>query len=280
MRFIKQFLLFLLLIIGLSDISFSQKMKAEEVLAKHLESIGTAETRVGVKTLIAVGDATAKFISTKDQVIQGRVVMASEGAKNFFGMNMNSSAYPGERFSFDGKNAHVAFVQRGQRSILGNFVQSNNRILEESVFGGVLSSSWLMLNREGSKNKLSFDGTKKIDGKETYVLNYSIKGSDVDVILFFDKDTFRHVRTEYKRTSSAGIGLRPEDSTRYSATNLKVTEDFTDFKPEKGLTLPHSYRLYYSITGQNGTTEIEWSFKLTEFAVNQKLEAQTFDAVP
>jgi len=102
----------------------------------------------------------------------------------------------------------------------------------------------------------------------------------VDIILYFDKDNFRHVRTEYKRTSSAGIGVRPEDSTRYSATNLKVTEDFTDFKAENGLTLPHSYRLFYSITGQNGTTEIEWNFNLTEFALNQKLDSKTFDAVP
>lgn len=280
MRLIKPFLLSLLLIFGLTDIFFAQKMKTEEVLAKHLESIGTADARAAVKTLIAVGDATAKFISTKDLVVQGRIVLASEGSKNFFGMNMNSTAYPGERFSFDGRNAHVAFVQRGQRSILGNFVQSNNKILEGSVLGGVLSSSWLMLNMENSKGKLSFDGTKKIDGKETYVLGYSTKGGDLDITLYFDKETFRHIRTDYRRTSSAGIGSRPEDSTRFSATMLKVTEDFSDFKAENGLTLPHSYRLFYSITGQNGTTEIEWSFSLTEFGLNQKLESSTFEAVP
>jgi hypothetical protein len=279
MKFIKQFTLSLLLICGLTEIFFAQKMKTEDVLAKHLESIGTADARAAVKTLIAVGDATAKFTSTKDQTVQGRIVLASDGGKNFFGLNMNSTAYPGERFSFDGKNTHVAFLQSGQRSVLGNFVQTNNRILDEGVFGGVLSSSWLMLKMEGSR-KLSFDGKKKIEGKETYVLGYTIKGGDVDIILYFDKDNFRHVRTEYKRTSSAGIGVRPEDSTRYSATNLKVTEDFTDFKAENGLTLPHSYRLFYSITGQNGTTEIEWNFNLTEFALNQKLDSKTFDAVP
>jgi hypothetical protein len=59
-----------------------------------------------------------------------------------------------------------------------------------------------------------------------------------------------------------------------AAQKLKVE----DSRDEKGLTLPHGYRLVYSITGQNGTTEIEWSFKLSEFAFNQTLEEKTFDA--
>ncbi len=42
---------------------FAQKMKAEDVLAKHLESIGTAEARASTKTQIVVGDALVKFIS-------------------------------------------------------------------------------------------------------------------------------------------------------------------------------------------------------------------------
>ena len=50
------------------------------------------------------------------------------------------------------------------------------------------------------KAKLSLEGTKKIDGKENYVLSYSPKGgSDVDINLYFDKETFRHTRTEYKQ---------------------------------------------------------------------------------
>src|SRR4029078_7883379 len=110
-----------------------------------------------------------------------------------------------------------------------------------------------------------------------YALGYSPKGGgDITVTMYFDKDTFRHVRTEYKRTSSAAIGLRPEQSSGFSESRLKVTEDFTDFKAEKGLMLPHTYKLVYSISGQNGTTEIEWNFKLNEFAFNQKHEPKTF----
>ncbi len=256
---------------------FAQKMKAEDVLAKHLESIGTAEARASTKTQIVVGDALVKFISPRNTDVQGRIVLASAAEKNFLGMSLNAIEYPQEKFSFDGKNAKVGFIKDGFRSKLGNFVVANDLLLEESLLGGTLSTSWALLDVAAKKPKLSFDGTKKIDGKEVYVLGYSPKGGgDVDIKLYFDKETFRHVRTEYKRTSSAAIGLRPEQSSRFSESRLKITEDFSDFKAEKGLTLPHNYRLFYSTIGQNGTTEIEWNFNLTEFSFNQNLAPNTF----
>ena len=94
-------------------------------------------------------------------------------------------------------------------------------------------------------------GTKKIDGKEVYAVGYSRKGgSDVDVTMYFDKETFRHVRTEYKRTSSAGIGTSPEQSSGFSETRYKLVEDFGNFKTVNGLTLAQSYKVLYSATGQ------------------------------
>lgn len=60
-------------------------------------------------------------------------------------------------------------------------------------------------------------------------------------------------------------------------TRYGLTEEFSDFKTENGLTLPRKYRLFYSATGQQGTTEIEWMFVLNEFAYNQKLDPKTFE---
>lgn len=40
--------------------------------------------------------------------------------------------------------------------------------------------------------------------------------------------------------------------------------------------LPHTYKLLYSVSGQSGTTEIEWNFELNEFAFNQNLDEATF----
>ena len=279
MKFLKIVVISALFVSALAFSVKAQKMKAEDVIAKHLESIGTAEKRRSIKSQIAVGDVTVKYITQKNQTTVGRIVLASSGEKNFFGMSLNAVDYPSEKFSFDGKKAKAAIVRVGTRSILGNFVSSNQKLLEESLLAGALSTSWSMLNIEARKPKLSYEGTKKINGNEVYAIGYSVKGGgDVDVTLFFDKATFRHVRTEYKRTSSAGIGLNPNQSSGFSETRIKVTEDYSDFKEFEGITLPQSYVLLYSVTGQNGTTEIEWKSNLTEFAFNQDIEESTFDA--
>lgn len=262
---------------GLSSIVLAQKLKPEEIVAKHLDSIGKPEIRNLIKTQIAVGRVTFKSISVKNLTTEGRVVMASADNKNFFGLNMNAPDYPMEKFVYDGKDSNVALIRTGGRSTLGNFINSNSLILEGSLFGGVLSTSWSLLDLKRNDAKISSDGTKKIDGREVYILSYSPKkGSDVDVTIYFDKETFRHIRTEYKRIASAGIGLRPEQSSGFNESRFKLVEKFSDFREEKGLMLPHNFQLEYSVTGQNGTTELEWVFNLNEFAINQILDPNTF----
>lgn len=272
------------LVLTVSAVSFAnaQKLKAEDVVAKNLESIGTPEARAAAKSLIAVGNGTAKFLSNADLQSPGRIVIASEGTKFFFGINLESTTnrFADELYTFDGNASSVGLPRQGNRSALGLFVQSNKMTIEQGLLGGTLSTAWVIANISENKGKLSFDGLKKVDGKEAYVLGYSKKGGgDVDVSLYFDKDTFRHIRTEYKRMSSAGIGLRPEDSTKYDETRFKLVEEFGDFRAESGLTLPHTYRIVYSTSGQRGTTEIEWKFTLNEFSANQKLEPTTFKAL-
>lgn len=268
---------FLTLFIGV-DFTIGQRMSAEDVLAKHLDSIGTATVRATTKNQVIVGDAVVKFITQKSPQVVGRIVLASSGEKNFLGMSLNSINYPQERFSYDGKNTGIGFVKVGSRSVLGNFILSNEKLLSESLLGGVLNSSWALRDIPNKKAKLSFDGAKKIDGKEVYVLSYLAKSSDITINLYFDKTTFNHVRTEYKRISSAGIGLRPEKSSGFSETRLRIIEDFSDFKAENGMMMPHGYHILYTTTGgSSGTTEIDWSFNLREFAFNQKLADNTFD---
>ncbi len=256
----------------------AQKLKAEDIVAKHVESIGSAEKRAAMTSMMAVGDATVVFVTQKNQTAIGRIVVASTGPKMFLGLNLNAADYPQEKFSFDGKDAHVAYVRLSERSVLGNFLLSNKGLIEDSLLGGTLFSSWSLANPNDNKAKISGGGTKKIDGKEVYVIDYSPKGgSDVSITLYFDKETFRHVRSEYKQMSSAGIGLKPEQSSGYIETRTKVIEDYGDFKDESGLMLPHSYSITYSISGQRGTNEVQWKFALTEFAFNQKFDDATFN---
>jgi hypothetical protein len=276
MKFVR-FPVFLVLLF-LSLPVFAQKLKPEEIIAKHLDSIGTAEARAAAKSRMIVGDVLVTFISQKNQTAQGRIVMASEGNKSLLGMTLNAADYQMEKFTYDGKKARTAFAYLTTRSFLGNFVDSNNVMLEQGLLSGALSTAWTPLNMAEGKGKFNGGGIKKIDGKEVYAVGYSPKGgSDVEISLFFEKDTFRHVRTEYKRVSSAGIGTSPDQSAGFSETRYKLVEDFSDFKDEKGLMMPHLYKILYSVTGQRGTNEVQWAFTLPTFMPNPKLEANTFD---
>ncbi len=256
---------------------YGQKLKPEEIIAKHRLSIGSAERLSSVKSLIAVGEVRVDYITQKNQPAAGRIVIASEGNKIFFGMQLNATDYPQEKIIFDGSKTDVAAVRAGSRSIFGNFMQSNNAIVSQGLISGTLATSWALLDAAQRGAKISSGGTKKIDGKEVYVLNFNPKGtSDLDITLYFDQQTFQHVRTEYKRTSSASMGRTPEESSRMQETRLKVTEDFSDFKEVQGINVPSKYRIHYSISGQNGTTEIAWTANLSEFAANQPLDPGTF----
>ncbi len=258
--------------------AFGQKLKPDEIVAKHLESIGTAEARAAAKTRMAVGEAVVTFVSQTNQTTQGRIVLASAGEKNFFGLVLNASDYPGEKFSYNGAKAKVEVPSTTPRSYLNIFVDGNSSVLRDSLLTGSLASSWALADVGGKKGKVSGGGLKKVDGKEYYVLGYSPKGGgDWDISMHFDKETFRHARTEYKRTSSAGIGTNPNQSSGFDETKIKITETFGDYKVQGGLMIPNSYKLLYSETGQRGTRGVEWAFSLSEFAFNQPLDDKTFD---
>lgn len=266
----------LLAIFGLVPYVAGQKLTAQEIISKHLDSIGTAEKRALFKSIVVTGEVDRKHITRKSQPTNGRIVLASDGNKLFIGMNLNGTEDPQERFIFDGSKSAVGLANVGGRSLLGNFIQSNSVLLSNGLLSGTLGSSWIFLNYDG-KGKISTSGTKKIGGREAYGISFSPKGgSDIDIKMYFDQETFRHVRSEYSATRSASQGRTIDESARNRETRMKLTEDFSDFKEKDGMTLPSKYKIFYSYAGQNDTTEIEWTSTISEFAVNQKLDAGTF----
>ncbi|MBK9527632.1 MAG: hypothetical protein IPO41_04790 [Acidobacteria bacterium] len=277
----KNVLMLLLAFVILVPSASGQKLKAEEIIAKHLSSIATPEKLSSVKSLIAVGEVKVDFITPKNQPTSGRIVLTSQAGKSFFGMQLTAIDYPREMIIFDGSKTDVAMVRAGTRSSLGNFIQSNSAIVSQGLMGGTLMTSWNLLAAAQGGAKITTSGTRKVNGKEAYVLSIVLKGgSDLDITMFFDQKNFQHLRTEYKRTSSAAMGRTIDESARNSETRIKVTEDFSDHQDYQGIVLPRKYKLYYSISGQNGTTEIAWTGEFTEFALNPTLDPATFGIKP
>lgn len=256
----------------------AQKMTADEIVAKNLGAIGSAEDRAKMNNVTAVGDVEfTKSTSTKT-VSPGKVVFASEGNKVLFAMNFPSSIYQTEKIVFDGKDHSVDFSQPGLRSIIGDYLWRYDTIIRHGLLGGVLSKGWGLIDIASHNAKVSYDGTKKLDGREVYVLSYEPKkGSDVRIKLFFEKETFRHVRTEYRRLNSAGASNNPNTASSLTETHEDMTEDFSDFKTEYGITMPRVYKLHVYVERNRANYESFYTCTFKDFYYNSKFDAATFN---
>ncbi|PYT00418.1 MAG: hypothetical protein DMF63_07570 [Acidobacteria bacterium] len=262
----------------------AQDLTAEQIIAKHVESIGPKDKLDAVKNQLIFCDATFTF---KGAVVtlNGKALVLSEGQKNLFGMNFNSNDYPVDRFGFDGKDVKVGRPTTGSsHSLIGDFLYNNRSILKEGIFGGTLSASWPLLASE-RKAKISVEGKKTMDGKNLIGLSYVPKSAaDVTIKLYFDETTFRHVRTEYTVVRPASIGTGGVDSSaRQSSTTYRVYEDFSDFTKMGALTLPKNYKITYIRSGSDPVTirqhlnrDAEWKFTVTNINFNQALEPGSF----
>jgi len=262
----------------LNEIS-AQKLKPEELVSKHLEALGAAETRESVETRITNGTVVVTFREPGTGQVGGRVVLASEGVKNMLAMVFdNSSNYTQEKLGFDGNEVSGSYVRPGTRSTLGDFLLTHKTIVKQGLVGGVLSQSWPLLDMSGKKTKLEMSGTKKIGDRQAFQLKYYPSGgSDLRVSMFFDSETFQHLRTEYTRTVSAQIGSTPETSAQQSETRYKLVEDFSNYRREGGLTLPHTYKIILEITGRTGSFKADWEMNFSDFAFNQRIDPASFD---
>ena len=260
-----------------SQTSAIQKMTPEDVVARHLESIGTAKARESVTTRIISGASQVIFHTAPTGQAVGKAVLASEDTKSLIGMSFPSPVYPREQLGFNGGSFVAAYVTPGVRSPLGAFLMTHNLIFKEGLMGGALSAAWPLVDVAKRSPKLEYVGTKKVNSQMLQELRFVPHGgSDLKVSLFFDQETFRHVRTEYERTIAGPTGDRSYIAGVTREVRYKMVEEFSDFKPEAGLTLPHIYKINLFVDSPNGTSQTEWILKLAQFTFNDKIDPSSF----
>jgi len=140
-------ILFALVAIGLSGTLATAKdagLKTEDLVAKHLASIGTPEAIAAAKSRVVEGKVHFTFQS-QSAAEDGKQTFASEGDKLHFYVGLPNPNYRGERFVSDGSKIYIADMKPGIRSSLGEFIHVQDRIIREGLWGGVLSTNWALL---------------------------------------------------------------------------------------------------------------------------------------
>ena len=96
-----------------------EKLKLEELVAKHLASIGTPEALAAARSRTIAGTAQVIFRIGGQGLLNGKGSVVSEGRKYFIGMDFGILNYPADDLAFDGENLTVNNIKPGRRTKSG-----------------------------------------------------------------------------------------------------------------------------------------------------------------
>jgi hypothetical protein len=259
----------------------AQNLTSDQIFEKHLESIGSKDKRLGLKTLFAAG--AGEFESRRPLVKGGgKAVVVSDPENLYYLMGLNSNDYPFEKVGMFGNKISLPFISAGSRSLLGSFLNEHPKVLSDSLFSGSMSLRWITNVAGNKKLRMKSAGMKKVAGRQLRAVDVqsSTKGpDDFKIRLFFDAETFRHVRTEYRREIQVERIVFGQQN-QQASSRLDLTEEFSDFKEVDGLTLPYHYKVTFSSNSNADMHENSWTIRVVQYYINPNLAADffTFDA--
>lgn len=254
------------------------KVTLEELIAHHLDAIGTVQARAAVRNRVVAGPVNLVSRIGTATNMNGQAAMAFSGVKLRYSLRFPSPQYPGEQLGYDGSKILTGSLPGGQRSALSLYLQQQGLPLREGLLGGTVSTAWTMLRLDQLKPRLDYRGLKKIDGRQLYEVGYRAQkgSSDLKVTLFFEAETFRHVRSEYEFKIGARLGNGPNESSKSQEDYYKLVEDFDDFRTADGLTVPRKYRLRLQLQTSRGSNLFDWNIAIDQVLHNQTLDEQIF----
>jgi hypothetical protein len=247
-----------------------KKLTPEELIAEHIKSIGSPTVLEGIRTRAIMGTSTVQFVHGAFGQPSGQAQIASDGRKFGILMRYDNLAYPGEHFAFDGKDVTFGRFMPGKLSPLAEFINRFDGVMKEGLLGGALSIAWPLRNIQEARPRLNYNKAK-LAGHPIHALEYRPRRGlgDLKIVLFFEPETFHHIRTEY-RLHISGLGT----ADKYDL----LSEDFADFKEVDGMMLPQRYTISFSSEGRGGTFLAHWIFDAKQWVHNGQIDSLIFRA--
>ncbi|MGP0017800.1 MAG: hypothetical protein ACLPHP_04460 [Candidatus Sulfotelmatobacter sp.] len=231
------------------------EFQAGDFVNQHLNSIGPEPARAAVKNRGVGGTVSFQILTGGSGREDGKQILVSEGDKLVSLLQLPNHRYPGERFVSDGKKAFIAETQASVYSAVGEFFMAHSEILTEGLWGGTLSTAWALARLDKRLAKLEDHGLKKVDGRELHRVDYlPKKPSDLQIELYFEPDTFRHVMTVYSFTTDPSMTHNRTENERQSVLHSRLEERFADFKSIDNLALPSRWTIQFSSDRPGGLT--------------------------
>ena len=255
-----------------------EEFRAEEFVKQHLDSIGTAEARAAVKNRVAQGTVTFRILSGGPETWEGPATLVAEGDKLASLMKFPLTVYRTEWFVTDGKKSSIAQIRPGRWSQFGQFVMTHDEILKEGLWGGTLSTGWALSHLEERRAKLEDRGLKKVDGRDLHRVDYvPKKSSDLEIQLYFEPDTCRHVMTVYLLTVSAQLGPNSRASANEQEAHYRLEEKFADFKTVDNVQIPSRWTINFTYGAQSSGTINQYDVSEQKIMQNITVDPKNFE---
>lgn len=242
------------------------KMTKEELVSRHIESIGSKEVLAGVRFRNAEGVCLGRgriFAQAGEESgsLAGEAEFVTGPDTTQFILLLESEHYPVEGFLFDGKDIRLATFKPPHYSGLSeteyslgqftNYVSRWEEFIKQGLFGGVLNALWPLLAQEKNSSKMKSLKRRKIDGREFLVLRYHVGGSQ-GAELFFDPETFHHVATRFRWVAGPSRSGGLADSRVW----LTLREEFSNFSVFDGIELPTRWNITLELPRDTSHWEI------------------------
>lgn len=244
-------------------ITVAQKMTPEELVKLHVQGLTAGVAPPVGQAREVKGAVNAETPARAAGLLPGKFTLSSGGTGSRLIMRFDTDRYEGEAFTLDGGKVDIANAdpRNGSRSAIGNFLARNLVIVSEGLLGGTLNTRWPLLDIAGRRPRLTYDGLKMLGGRELHRLRYRSKDNQgsLEVELYFDPATYRHVASVYSSSQAQALGATIESSSQQSDQYYRIEERFGRFEQIGTLTLPRSWSIRFE---RSGNTANEWKYDL------------------
>ena len=254
------------------------KPQTTEFVNQHLNSVGSEQARAAVKNRVVQGAVTFEILTHGPLTYEGPATLVSEGDQLASLMKFPPTVFRTEWFISNGKKTSIAWVKPGSWTAFGDFVKVHDEILTEGLWGGALSTAWALSHLEERRARLEDRGLKKMDGVELHRVDYvPRKDSDLEIQLYFEPDTSRHVMTVYLMTVTAELRGGPRASVNEQEGHYRLEERFGDFKSIDDLTLPTKWTIRFTYGAAASGTIDKYDVTVGKISNNVTLDPKNFE---
>jgi hypothetical protein len=254
----------LLAAVAIVPANTAQKMTPEDLVKLHIQGLTAGAVAPPEQARNVKGAVSAVTPARAAGLLPGTFTLSSGSTGSRLVMRFDTDRYEGEAFTFEGGKVDIANAdpRNGSRSAIGNFLARNLVIVSEGLLGGTLNTRWPLLDVAGRQPRMNYDGLKTLGGRELHRLRYRAKDKQgsLEVELYFDPATYRHMASVYSTSQAQALGGTIESSSQQADQYYRIEERFGRFEQIGTLTLPRSWSIRFE---RSGNTANEWKYDLT-----------------